>query len=224
MSVRPLIFLIFLFSLMAAAPVPKKIEKPNYFLFQLLRSDNLLESMRKRGMSREQIQEVILADKEINESIIRDFATNFTFCPIYFFYSEHLDFVIKQQWDSVTFYDNDYLEGRKKIKLNQISGYYIAEVNYPPPQEFPELDSQSHNRPPLELLSGDEPFTSSRDYGIRLYNESYKLLRSKLVFTNGTLYQKGNPFKKSALKYEFIGAAKFQRKLEKYFEEKAGDE
>lgn len=224
MNNRLLILLILLSGLMAAIPVPKKINKPNYFLFQLLRSDNLLESMRKRGMSRAQMQEVILADKEINESIIRDFATNFTFCPVYFFYSEHLDFVIKQQWDSVTFYDNDYREGRKKIKLNQISGYYIAEVNYPPPQEFPELDSQSHNRPPLELLSGDEPFTSSRDYGIRLYNESYQLLRSKLVFTNGTLYQKGNPFKKDDLRYEFTGAAKFQRKLEKYFAEPTKDE
>jgi hypothetical protein len=80
MKNRLLILLLLLSDLIAAMPVPKKIDKPNYFLFQLLRSDNLLESMRKRGMNRAQLQEVILADKEINESIIRDFATNFTFC------------------------------------------------------------------------------------------------------------------------------------------------
>ncbi|MBL7753293.1 MAG: hypothetical protein JNM44_02365 [Chitinophagaceae bacterium] len=209
------LFLLFPTALVSAPP--RKIQRPEYILFMLNRSENVLESMRKRGMDSKDIQDVIDADEEINSSIIEDFGVNFKFCEVYFFNSEYLNFVIQQQWDSVIFYDYDYQQGKKRIKLSQLQSYYIAEVNHPPAPEYPEIDSNQTR--PGSLLDGDDPYVSSRDYGVRLYTPAFKLVPGKLQFTNGTLYRKGNMFSPKDLKWHFTGAKRFHQKLTKYYAE-----
>ncbi len=59
-----------------------KLDKPPVILFMLNESLNQMEALKKRGRAND-IPLLQETDREINESIIRDFNQFFTFCSVY---------------------------------------------------------------------------------------------------------------------------------------------
>lgn len=192
------------------------VYKPNVILFMLHVSTNQIEGLRRRGMTA-QIKEVEDGDRETNLSIIKDFSLNFKFCPVYFFYDTQLNAVLKHDWDNVTFYDDEHMTSAKKIEANSFGNYFIGEVNYPPSPNYPEIKDGQVN----SATNNDEvEYANTRDYGILLYDDTFKLLPAKLQFTNVSLRRKGNVFNASSMKYVFSGTEKFEKKLISYYAEK----
>lgn len=188
------------------------IEKPKVILFVLHISTNKIESYRKKGLMKE-MQEVIEADNEINTSIMKDFQYNFKFCNLYFFYDSQMNYVLNRQWDKIIFYDGEHLKNGKKIALSGLDNFIMAEVAYPPAPVYPTVDEKGKVIEPEYTTD----YAIARDYGILCYDENYKLLRNKLQYINISLKRVGNMFKPETLHYKFVGAAKFQQKLESYF-------
>ncbi len=193
------------------------IYKPNVILFMLHLSTNKIEALERRGLKNDVLL-VKQADKEINTSIIKDFSVSFDFCPVYFFYENQLDAVLKRDWDNVTFYDIEHLTSPKKIEAQSFGNYFIAEVNYPPNIAYKEVKEGSKAAERVDESPQEEPeYANSRDYGIILYDDSFKLLPGKLRFTNIALRQKGSIFNKDEREYFFSGAEKFDKTLKKFF-------
>lgn len=193
------------------------IYKPNVILFMLHVSTNKIDALERRGLKKDVLL-VKQADKEINTSIIKDFSVSFSFCPVYFFYENQLEAVLKKDWDNVTFYDIEHLTSPKKIEAQSFGNYFIAEVNYPPNTNYKEIkaDSKAANQADESPLEEPE-YANSRDYGILLYDDNFKLLPGKLRFTNIALRQKGSIFNKDEREYFFSGAEKFDKILKKFF-------
>lgn len=192
------------------------VYKPNVILFMLHISTNQIEALQRKGLTA-QIKEVQDADRETNLSIIKDFSLYFKFCPVYFFYDTQLHAVLKRDWDQVTFYDDEHLTSVKKIEANSFGNYFIGEVNYPPSPTYPEIKDGKVNH----VDNSDEvEYANTRDYGILLYDDNFRLLPAKLQFTNVSLRRKGNVFNASSMKYVFSGTEKFEKKLSSYYAEK----
>ncbi|MBL7764591.1 MAG: hypothetical protein JNJ58_00725 [Chitinophagaceae bacterium] len=188
-----------------------KLQRPSVILFALQKSTNKIEAYRQRGMEKE-AQEVIATDEEINQSVMQDFKNNFTFCPVYFFYSSQLQEVIKQQWDKIVFYDKESLSQKKKIEVSGFSNYFIAEVNYPPIMEFDTVGI--HN--PIsnyDMMDGDEPSVSTRNYGVLTYDETYQYIPHKYRFVDISLRQRKVSSKPAKRQFVFVGASRYQKAL-----------
>ena len=190
-----------------------KRQPPNFILVMLHLSTNKIEAMRKLKMSKD-IEMVMQGDEEINQSVMHDFAAHFTFCPVYFFYDTCFEKARSKRWDEITFYDYESLRMKKYIAADQFVNYFFAEVGYKSPGEQLEINENvtSYN---VDQLKGDEDATASRNYGINLYDENFKVLRNKLAFTDISLREKGPLF--GAKKMVFIGAEKFQERLTSYY-------
>lgn len=186
-------------------------KKPEAILFMLNHSINVIESMKIRGMSEEKIQDVKDMDDEINTSIMNDFANNFTFCPVYFFYNDQRDYVQQKQWEMVDFINPKTFHKGTNPDFSAINNYLIAEVNYPPITEYDTIKSH------IIYYGGDEPVTKTHDNGILLYDSEFNLIKSKIRYTSCSLTRKGNMLKPRSLKYNFKGATKFQIRLNKFF-------
>lgn len=192
-----------------------KLDKPPVILFMLNESLNQMEALKKRGRAND-IPLLQETDREINESIIRDFNQFFTFCSVYYFYNRDYDFVKNQQWDKVVFYDAEHVQSTKKIELGNLQQYWIAEVNYIPMTQYEVKDSASR-RKGIDYFSGTEDYASTRDYHLLLYNPQFQLLPRPLGITNISLRRNGNVFQPKTMKYQFKGAEKFNEILQKYF-------
>jgi hypothetical protein len=190
-----------------------KYPRPKVLLFMLHLSTNKINALKRRGMH-EDIPAVMQYDAEINNSIIADFASHFTFCPVYFFYDTAQDLAVKKQFSEIEFYDYESLSKKKKIATNQFDTYYFAEVSYSSPDAGLPIDSTQ----PIEWQDGsrgDQDVVASRNYGIHMYNENFDLLRNKLGFTDIALRPTGPILRKK--KMVFTGAAKFDKKLRRLY-------
>jgi hypothetical protein len=193
----------------------KRVERPQVILFMLNESLNQIEGLKKRG----RINDVYLlqeADREINQSIIADFAKHFSFCPVYYFYNRDYDFVKERAWDKVVFYDAEHITTPKKIELGNLQQYLIAEVNYVPMTNYTVKDTASR-RKGIDYLAGDEEYASTRDYSLLLYTPDFQLIREPLGITNISLRRNGNIFQPKTMKYQFRGAEKLNMTLTKFF-------
>lgn len=213
---KPVLFLLLLvLPWHALKAQSKRVEQPQVILFMLNESLNQIEALKKRGRSNE-VQLLQEADREINESIIADFAGHFSFCPVYFFYNRDYDFVKEQAWDKVVFYDAEHITSPKKIELGNLQQYVIAEVNYVPMTNYTVKDSASR-RKGIDYFAGEEEYASTRDYSLLLYSPQFQLLPKPLGVTNIALRRNGNILQPKTLKYQFRGAEKLNMALTKYF-------
>lgn len=187
--------------------------RPRVILLMLHLSTNKIEALKRRGLQ-EDIPDVIAVDEETNTSIMRDFATNFTFCPVYFFYDTCYEKVKRKAWEEVTFYDYESLDKKKKVATNAFDGYYFAEVGYRTPDRHLEIDTNLPERM-KDRFQGDEESASTRNYGINLYDQDFNPIRGKFGFTDISLRSRGPLF--GTKKMVFEGAAKFDAKLKKRF-------
>lgn len=187
--------------------------RPKVILMMLHLSTNKIDALKKRGLS-EDISEVMAADEETNVSIMRDFSTNFTFCPVYFFYDTCYEKVKSKAWEEVTFYDYESLDRRKKVATNAFADYYIAEVGYRTPDRHLEIDINLPERM-KDRMEGDEESASTRNYGINLYDMDFRPIPGKFGFTDISLRSRGPLF--GTKKMVFEGAATFDAKLKKRF-------
>nr|MBP6314899.1 hypothetical protein [Chitinophagaceae bacterium] len=210
-TMKGIIALMFICQSLIAQIIPTT-DKPTVIMFILHISSNKIESLEKKGM-RKDAQLVREADREINTSIMRDFKENFKFCEVYFFYDSQMNYVLQKQWNMVTFYDSEHLKNGKKIEVSYIDNYIMAEVAYPPAPEYPRIDSTGKEIEPLYTTD----YANARDYGIICYDQQYQLLRNKLQYTNISLRRVGNILRPESIQYRFVGAKKFQQKLERFF-------
>ena len=157
--------------------------------------------------------EVNQHDIDKNASIISDFMFNFKYCPVYFFYDTQYDYIKNKEWQKVAFYDFESLEQNKKISINNLENYIIAEIAYPPAPDYNKVDAHGN-----EIISYERNYANSRDYGVICYDENFKLLNNTLQYTK-IILKSPNSLLKKREGYTCIAAEKFQKKLEKYFKE-----
>lgn len=199
-----------------SAQVASKYYKPKAILFMLHLSTNKIEALKKRGLEK-YIPDVMEGDEEINTSIMKDMAQNFTYCPVYFFYDTCYEKAKAKRWNEITFYDYESLSKKKMLGTNSFSDYYFAEVGYRSPGDQLEVDSLLP-RYLNDQFRGDEDAVSTRNYGINLYDEDFNPIKSKFGFIDISLRKRGPLLEKK--KFTFEGASKFDEKLRLRFEPK----
>jgi|LakMenEpi03Aug12_release.lakeMendotaPanAssembly.Ray.scaffolds.fasta_scaffold247107_2 hypothetical protein len=204
-------------SLIVAQTSDPTYYKPNLILVMMNESSTKIEAYERRDM-KEEVAKIKLSDQQTNLSIVRNFEKNFTFCPVYYFYSHDYDNVKARKWEDVTFYDADLLTTKKMIEVASLGNYFIAEVNYPPITDYEVIDPSKAGRK-NDYLNGTEDYAGTRDYCLLLYDDQFNLLKGKLGVTNISLRRTGNVFKPSTLQYQFSGADRLDDKLKKYFAE-----
>jgi len=184
-----------------------RYQQPSAILFMLHLSTNKIEGLRRRGMERD-IPMVMAADKETNESIMKDFAAHFTYCPVYFFYDDNYDKVMNKQFAAIQFYTSQSIP--QQLDTSQLQSIYFAEVSYAAPSAQLPIDSSAGSRK-IDHFQGDEDDAASRNYGINMYDADFKPLRGKLCFTDIALRRRGALFGEK--KFMFEGALRYERKL-----------
>jgi hypothetical protein len=191
--------------------------QPKVILMMLHQSTNKIEALKKRGLS-EDVAEVIATDEQTNQSIISDFAANFDYCPVYFFYDSSIDLIKQKAWSDIIFYDYEKLEKKKLINVSGFTDYYIADVGYPSPSKQLEADNSVH--PSMrDSYKGEEDVISLRNYGINLYDQQMIPLKGRMGFTDISLRNRGPVFGEKKMVFE--GAVKFDKLLRKRFGEPA---
>ena len=161
------------------------VSKPSCILVMLHLSTIKIEGMKKYGMS-DDIAEVMRGDAYLNDGIMNDFATNFTFCPVYFFYDTCYEKAKNKEWSKITFYDYESLSKKKRVFSNLFSNYFFAEIGYRAPAAQLEIDSAIHERR-IDRLQGEEGVVAARKNGFNMYNIDFKPLQGKLAFTEVSL-------------------------------------
>ena len=158
-------------------------------------------------------------DRQTNYSIISDFKNNFSYCPVYYFYSTNYDAVKNKEWNEISFFDAEHLDSPKQIEMNSLGNYYIVEVNYPPAPVYEKIEDP--NKPlRLDFYSVTTPsYANARDYSLIMYQDDFTLIKGKMAVTNISLRKVGSIFKPEGRKYRFIGAEDFQHKINKYFKD-----
>ena len=189
----------------------RSLPKPKVLLVMLHLSTNKIEALKKRNME-EVILQVIQSDEEINNSIMRDFSKNFTFCPVYFFYDTCYEKAKAKQWEDITFYDYESINVKKKITTQHFSDYYFAEIGYRSPGSQLDIDTVGRNR---DQYRGEEDHVATMNYGVNLYDEDFNPIKGKLGFTDISLRPRGPLF--GAKKMVFEGATEFNEKLRSKF-------
>ena len=184
-----------------------RYQPPSVILFMLHLSTNKIEGLRRRGMEHD-IPMVMAADKETNESIMKDFAAHFTYCPVYFFYDDNYDKATTKQFAAIQFYTSQSMP--QPLDPTQLQSIYFAEVSYAAPSAQLPIDSNAASRK-IDHFQGDEDDAASRNYGINMYDADFKPLRGKLCFTDIALRRRGALFGEK--KFVFEGALRYERKL-----------
>ena len=188
--------------------------RPKVILVMLHLSSNKIKALKKRGRSAD-AEEVIRYDEEVNNSIMADFAANFSFCPVYFFYDSSYDDARNKQWEKIVFYDYESLKKKKLVSTNAFSAFYFAEIGYRTPDKHLQVSNDIPERL-IDRWEGEEESAATRNYGINLYYEDFEPIRSKFGFTDISLRSRGPLFGKKKMVFE--GAEKFDKKLRARFE------
>lgn len=110
-------------------------------LFVRLKTSELkINALKSKGMLKE-AEEIRVVQEKTNKSIIAAFKANFTFCPVYFFYSNYstqikegkykgLIFDVNMQTDS-SFASDKYLIGEfDESETTQMDAFIIKDKNY----------------------------------------------------------------------------------------------
>ena len=110
-------------------------------LFVRLKTSELkINALKSKGMLKE-AEEIRVAQENTNKSIVAAFKANFTFCPVYFFYSNYSTQVkegkykglimdVNMQTDS-SFTSDKYLIGEfDESKTTQMDAFIIKDKNY----------------------------------------------------------------------------------------------
>lgn len=113
----------------------------NGALFVRLRTSELkINALKNKGMLKE-AEEIRVAQENTNKSIIAAFKANFSFCPVYFFYTNHSTevkegkykgciFDANMQTDSA-FSSKNYLIGEfDESETTQLDAFIIKDKNY----------------------------------------------------------------------------------------------
>jgi len=216
-----LVFLLFIFLTLTATcqtiqdsskvVTYRSIPRPSCILVMLHLSTNKIEGMKKRGMHND-IDEVINADASYNESIMNDFAMNFSFCPVYFFYDTCYEKAKNKQWSDIVFYDYESLTMKKRVFSNSFSNYFFTEISYRVPETHFDLNT---NLPEsmIDRYQGDEGVVATHREGFNLYNEDFEPLSGKLLFTEVLTRRH-----KKEKKFIISPAARLEKKLLSVYE------
>jgi hypothetical protein len=99
--------------------------KEGILFVRLLTRQKSIDAMRKSGQNE-------LADKkqyeqlELNKMIISAFKAEFTFCKVYFFYSDDSKNILDRNFSQIAFV-NDSAQKDENIKLVQVDKFFVAE-------------------------------------------------------------------------------------------------
>jgi hypothetical protein len=144
----------------AKAIVKEQINKlkDGALLVRLQTKANTIAALREMG-DEELSDEVNEKQLNYNKGIITAFKNNFTFCPVYFFYSNYSDSILAGQINGIVFV-NDNLQPDTTIKLNngnfltaefgmmeQDTAKYFSNYYYYPGENGPERKSEYYGTP-----------------------------------------------------------------------------
>lgn len=114
--------------------------KNGALLVRLKTSELKINALKKQGKEKE-AEEIRLDQETVNKLIVEAFKANYTFCPVYFFYSNHSTkvkegnykgciFDVNMKTDS-SFSSNNYLIGEfEKSETTQLDAFYIKNKNF----------------------------------------------------------------------------------------------
>ena len=176
-------------------------------LFQMPSSDAQIEAAQSVN-DMDAVKLYQRSDNQIKHAIAKDFRTNFTFCPIYFFHSKDLEKVENKNFSNVVFYDNNLNE----TSVPNAESYHIANISLFPKQT--ELVEKMNGEKVLEQTA-----ESHFGLGIILRTMDYEAVDGKLRFTPCKIGKRGNIFNKKKRYYVFTGGYAFNRKMMKFFPE-----
>lgn len=189
------------------------VYKPNAILFRLNESTVQMEAYKRRGDDKN-VAKLKQIDKATHLTIMNDFKSHFSFCPVYFFYEKDLESVIKRDWEKVIFMDTNFAQTDKIIKIGNIDNFFIAEINYPPSISYDTLREGS-GVTSSTVLGPDDGAVSSHNYCLLLYNDQYKLLPKPFRLTDIVYRKYGLLFGAEEKGYRFVGASKLDEKLKR---------
>ena len=144
-------------------------------LVRLKTSELQIEALKKAGKEKE-AEELKTSQESENKAIVEAFKTNFTFCPVYFFYSSHSNEIKSGNYIGLfnanykpvyAVNSNNYLVGEydESDERTQLHAFYIEDKNY------------DHLRSPFPFyIKQNEALVSSRSN-----DEVVKLLDKKLL-------------------------------------------
>lgn len=147
------------------------------------------------------------SDSQIKNALIKDFRTNFSFCPVYFFEIKDVEAVKAKKFKQVTFYDNNVIATDEPEKIRD---YYIANISFYPKETVEVADN---NGTSVREETGVEDHFG---LGIILRNQAYEPVKGKLRFTSCRIGKRGSVFNKAKRYYVFWGSNLFSRKLAKF--------
>lgn len=189
------------------------VYKPNAILFRLNESTVQMESYQRRGDDKN-VAKLKQIDKATHLTIMNDFKSHFSFCPVYFFYEKDLESVIKRDWDKIIFMDTSFAQTDKKIKLDNVGNFFIAEINYPPSINYDTIKTAGGGIS-SSVLGADDGAVASHNYYLLLYNDQYKLLPKPFRLTDIVYRKYGLLFGAEEKGYRFVGASKLDEKLKR---------
>ena len=162
--------------------------KNNIILVRLSAKSNTISAMRSVGKNK-------LADKteakqlKRNKAIVSAFKTNFSFCPVYFFYSEDSKYVSNNKLDSVNFLTDSLLID-KNIRVSSNLFYVI---------DFGSLEPET-NKGNLNKKGEEKYYPSSNITISALIIKDSQFTQLQKPFPYYVREFKGLPFKKSVSK------------------------
>lgn len=156
---------------------PRTYYKPRAILIMLHVSSNLIESYKRKGDA-DGVQQVQENDAKINSTIMDDFANNFNYCPVYFYYDTEHDKVVARKLSEVHFFAFEKNKKREVVLEDTISDYYIAEISYPPITNLIELDSNQNMRN-VNVDTNDEEYASHSTLGLNVYFPDFTHIKAK---------------------------------------------
>lgn len=110
-------------------------------LVRLKQKQKSIDGLRKRGNDK-LANKIELKQKNRNSYIVSAFKKRFSFCPVYFFYSNDSKYAQTNNLDSISFL-NGNLIADKSITLKD-TNFYIAEFGHIEPEETPTYQSSAY--------------------------------------------------------------------------------
>ncbi|MGZ6522636.1 MAG: hypothetical protein ACXVDT_12450, partial [Bacteroidia bacterium] len=141
----PLFFALFIINISFAQKAKDKAReeidllKNGALLIRLKTSELQINAFKKAG-NEQKAEELKKSQEDENKAIIEGFKANFTFCPVYFFYSDHSEEIKSGNYSGlfdvnykpVSNFNSNYLIGEydQSDERTQIHAFFIEDKNY----------------------------------------------------------------------------------------------
>jgi hypothetical protein len=148
-------------------------------LVRLHRNEASINALLKAGQTK-QAEKVKNNLDQMNQNIVSAFNSNFSFCPVYFFYAEHSDSILNKNFDKIILDSNFQITDVPLLKGKK---FFVAEICKTAPDTLTLVDSYKYKG------------TSSEDTVMKkTYYETSATHMNSLVIKSDRFIQLSRPF------------------------------